>query len=124
MTGAIMRWCCTQAPADGKPCPHMDGGWPGAKRSIGVSVADTGQGRDQAERDLSLGINGGEYWTDQHGVQHYPNVNGVRFLIHRVEHSTWTGWHLRYAGHVSPDQWIEIQPLYHENEQEAQADDD
>lgn len=119
--GPVLRWCCTQVPADGKPCPHLDGGWPDAKRSIGLSIEDTGQDRDYVERELSRYLERSEFHTDQYGVRHHMNINGVRFLIHRVEHLTWIGWHLRYAGHVDPDTWIEIQPRYEENEQAAEA---
>lgn len=124
--GPVLRWCCTELQPNGGWCPQWNL-WPDCKRTIGLSV-DGFSDRTTTESIFRREIEAGEYWTDQHGVRRHANVNGVRFLIHRVPEafSVTTAlnpmmWSAMYAGHVDPDTWIEIQPRYEEHEQAAEA---
>lgn len=117
-----LHWCCEEPQADGERCEFQNS-WPTAKRSLGISVCDdAGRGLSWVEEMLRDALNNSVYCTDQHGIRHLANLNGVVFRVHRVAVADTLSlddspWYIAvYAGDVQPDLFIESQPLYEEPE--------
>lgn len=118
---ASMEWCPL-----GTSCRARQP-WQSATRTMGLSMGLTDEqiaksGRSAQElamEELGEMLGMSSYTTDRNGVRRVPPPT-AHFVVHESYRDPHTGerrFAAHYAGHVPPDELIEAQPEYEEEEE-------